>query len=544
MKRIIAYLAAAAALCTSCIDNDIPYPVVELQILSLEGEGFTVSPSDIDPVTRTVTLRLDETTDIRKVEIVSAELTPGAAASRPLTGTFDLRTPLYVTLSLYQEYEWSISAVQTIERRFAVEGQVSGSEIDAANRIVRASVNVDVDLKNIKVIDLKLGPEGITTYTPSADELTDFESVRFVEVQYHDVRERWMLSLTQIEYTVLLTETDLWKNTAAVAIRLRQAAREVSFAYRRSGEQAWREAEVAASGDGIGFTASIAPTWNARTNEAGLTVYDIDPTTGVFAGRTYEYLLTADGEQVETGTFTTPEGNAIPYGDMEDASLSCFSIENVAAPFWGSGNNSYTTALCTQKTFEGMGGEHCAKLAGAKAPVVGILAAGNLFTGTFKREGFDGTVGFGQDYDWNARPTALRLKYHATIGRVDKTKHDGAGVKQSDQDIAVVFVSVVDWDSRHEVFSGMTGCWGMWSPDMTSSVAEGPIIGYGIMLIDRSTPGDSLVEATIPMQYYDTTAKPGKKYKLVISCSTSYYGDYLAGCTTNELYLDDFEWVY
>lgn len=545
MKRLLRTLAALPMLLTSCIDNDLPYPVVPLEILSVEGEGFVAKPSDIDPAARTVLLHLEEATDIRRVKITSVELSPDARPSCPLTGEFDLRSPLYVTLSLYQDYEWTITAEQTVERRFAVEGQIGPAKIDAANRIASVKVSGDVDLKQIRITDLKLGPDGITTITPDPSELTDFESVRYVDVTYHDQTERWMLSVVAVEYTVLLTDTDLWRNTAELAVRLDEPAQTIALSYRRTGDDAWQEAETeATSDDGIHFACRIAPRWTRSENEAGLTVYDVDPATGVFAGKSYEYRLTADGTEIETGTFDTAAGDAIPHGDMEDGSLSCYTQDNTQAPFWGSGNNSFTKQLCTQQTFPGMGGQHCTRLAAAKAPVVGILAAGNFFTGIFKRVGFDGTVGFGADYDWTARPTALRLKYHAKIGRVDMTKHEGAGVKEGDQDVAVVFAAVVDWESRHEVFSGLTDCRGVWSPDRITSTGEGPILGYGIQHIRESTAGDELVELTIPLRYYDTQAKPRSKYKLVISCSTSYYGDYLAGCTGNELYLDDFEWVY
>ena len=67
MKRsflIPLLLGALAAWCGSCIENNLPYPVVELAVLSCEGEGFT---AEIDAKTRTVVLRLDETTDISRV---------------------------------------------------------------------------------------------------------------------------------------------------------------------------------------------------------------------------------------------------------------------------------------------------------------------------------------------------------------------------------------------------------------------------------------------------------------------------------------------
>ena len=48
----------------------------------------------------------------------------------------------------------------------------------------------------------------------------------------------------------------------------------------------------------------------------------------------------------------------------------------------------------------------------------------------------------------------------------------------------------------------------------------------------------------IPIEYYDRTTKPTGAYTLVISCTTSAYGDFMNGCSSNELYVDDFEWVY
>lgn len=95
-------LLAAAALLASCIHNDIPYPVVELRIASVEGQGFSVSENNV--TSRTVTLSLDEATDIRNVRIDAVgydavihsiqldkeEVLQQIRSSRELTGTFDL----------------------------------------------------------------------------------------------------------------------------------------------------------------------------------------------------------------------------------------------------------------------------------------------------------------------------------------------------------------------------------------------------------------------------------------------------------------------
>lgn len=76
----ILFSAAALLLAASCIENDLPYPTIELSIRSIEGEGFTVT--GISLVNRTVTLTLDEKTDIRKVTIDKAEF--DVATSNPM----------------------------------------------------------------------------------------------------------------------------------------------------------------------------------------------------------------------------------------------------------------------------------------------------------------------------------------------------------------------------------------------------------------------------------------------------------------------------
>ena len=118
MKHLLKlFFALAVAGSTGCIKNDIPYPVVKLAITSIAGEGFTVK--EIDPAQRIVTLTLDETTDIRNVRITQVAYTEGAQASVDLTASsHDMRVPVRLTLTLYQDYEWTIIAEQQINRTF------------------------------------------------------------------------------------------------------------------------------------------------------------------------------------------------------------------------------------------------------------------------------------------------------------------------------------------------------------------------------------------------------------------------------------------
>ena len=98
LLRILLLIGLVAP--TSCIENDIPYPVEEIEILTYEGVGFR---STIDQLTRTVTLHLDEPTNITAVEVTSVTISENGVPSIPLTGIFNFSSPLEVTLSRYQD---------------------------------------------------------------------------------------------------------------------------------------------------------------------------------------------------------------------------------------------------------------------------------------------------------------------------------------------------------------------------------------------------------------------------------------------------------
>ena len=550
-------LLAAAALLASCISNDIPDPVVELRIANVEGEGFSVSENNV--TSRVVTLTLDEATDIRNVkidavtydavvhsiELNKAELLDQVRSSQELTGTFNLLSPIYTTLSLYQDYDWTIRAVQTIERRFSVTGQIGATEIDTENRIVRVYVPDDTDLGHIEIEELKLGPAEITTYSPSLEELSgsSFESVRFVDVTCHGVTERWMLYVETTNVKVALREADLWQNTGTVTalISADEYASGAALEYRIKGDTEWQPMQESGYDAGI-LTATIAPEWKTETNPNGLTVYKLVPKKGLFAGHTYEFrLLVGGSEQGAPLEYTAPAGNTIPNGDMEDASMSCWTQNNKTAEFWGSGNNTFTKGLCTQASFAG--GTR-AKLQATSA--MGVLASGNLFTGLFQKDLITrGVVSFGQTYAWKARPRALKVQYFAEhIGPVDIDKKFGAPIGMGDQDRARIMVAIVDWNARREVGSGTEPPTGTWDPQEAASTEQGKIIAYGSLFIDESSTGDRMIDTELELHFYDREAKPSGLYQLVISCSTSAYGDFMTGCKSNVLYIDNFEWAY
>jgi len=343
---------------------------------------------------------------------------------------------------------------------------------------------------------------------------------------------------------VVESDYDLWANSVTLhAVSSKGAP---TFKLRLQGTSEWKTIAGVSAG-GNEYTATFESVWEESQNTvADVPVYRPDTRWSVFANNTYEIAAEINGHEYCT-TFRPVCDQPIPNGNMADASCSCFTTSNENTVFWGSGNNSFAEKLCARDTKSGL---YCAHLKSVMAGVgtIKMLASGNLFSGTFVRPSTTGTVSFGQNYDWKARPTALHLKYHATLGSVNQQKHkktDGTHPANiGEQDRAIFYVAIVDWNKRHDVSSGTKDPIGVWLPDDGANRDEGPIIGYGIFIIDKSTEGSELVDHEIPIYYYDKVTKPSNTYKIVISSATNIYGDYMCGCDSNELWLTDFRWVY
>ena len=347
-------------------------------------------------------------------------------------------------------------------------------------------------------------------------------------------------------------DADLWANTATVtAANVPDGG---SVQYRVKGAADWTDAVLVE-----GSKYRLAPVYETSKNAAGLDVHTIKAGTGVFAATTYEVRIAKDGQAVDSKEFATAAGDKIPNGDMSGWSTvsraGLGSSADVAYPnaegadaFWDCGNNGVTTTLCVSTEEKFGKAVPAAKLASMN---MFVLAAGNLFTGSFNYASFTGTVDFGRKYAWTARPSALKFKYTATVGAIDMVRTSGdvlEGVAKGDPDNARIFVAIVDWTAPHQVVSGMTTTEGAWDPGKANTVAEGKIIGYGSLTIPASESDASdaaLKDTELPIYWYDKTAKPAEgNYSLVISCACNAYGDFFTGCSKNTMYVDDFEWVY
>lgn len=538
VRPILCILLLAAA---ACIENDLPYPVVELEITQVEGEGFTAS---IDRLNRRVVLELDERTDISRVRITNVALTPEARPSQELVGTFDLRQPLAVTLSLYQDYLWTITAVQEIERSFTVEGQIGPTDFDLENRIARAYVGLSTDLRHVVVKSLKLGPRDITTIDPPMEELTSFDPVRFVTVRYHDFAERWMLYVIPTEETVRLTRADAWSRVVWLYGSGTSGER-MGFRYRRQGDTEWTEVPDVRITDGT-FTACL------RT----------EPET------TYELKAYCGEEESAVKEATTEAVRQLPNSDFEQwCTLKELVYPFAAADaengrFWGTGNPgaSVANATLTEGSADirpGSTGRLSARLESKFANVVGIgkFAAGNLFVGNYVRNaGTNGILTFGRPFV--LRPTALRGWMKYTCGDIDRIGKVPAGtsIQTGDKDNGVIYIALGTWTpeeygkcSPQESDPVRRQCGTADSPYCVDTRDESTffdprgkdVVAYGELILSESV--SEWTEFVIELDYVRTDLVPTH---LFVVCSASRYGDYFTGSTKSIMYLDDFELLY
>ncbi len=531
MKRIYAvFLAAVLSLAAGCIENNIPYPVIKLDIVAMEAEGL-LSAAEIDSSRHTVTMRLKETTDIRAVDITHVELTEGAESSVAFPGVFDMRTPLYVTLSLYQSFEWTVTAEQTIERYFRVDNQIGEAEIDVESRIATAYVPMDCDLSSTGVTALKLGPEQITTYSPDASTIDSFEdTVRHIEISYHDITEMWTLRVVRSEVEVEFTSVDAWARSIWLYGSGRSGS-ELGFRYRPAGQEQWIDvADVEV--DGGSFKARVS---------------GLEPSTA------YQVVAFSGQNESAVADVTTEVAPVLENGGLESWSKpakSWMPYADGAAPYWGSGNPGATTLgdafnLTTPSTDTrpGSAGTTSASLQSMYPNMAGIgkFAAGNLFLGRFAQTvGTNGIVHFGRPY--SGHPTALHGYFKYKRGDINRVGSSPAGMNlaKGAPDNGAIYIAVGDWTAE-EYGGDPESPIAIDTRDTNTffSSSSPAVIGYGEMILTESV--DGWTEFTIPLTYVSTSRMPTH---LIVVCSASRWGDYFTGSTDSCLLVDDLELIY
>jgi len=537
MRRIAAAISAVLLL-AGCIRNDIPYPVVVPHIISLEVPGS--KSVSIDQDKRTVDIVMEENMDLRKVLITSYQVDESMTRySSDLKGVFDLTDPFEVTLTTYQEYVWTIRASRPVEKFFTVDGQVGTTIIDEANHRAIASVNKAVSLTNVTVTSLKLGPEGVSTYSISKEKMKNFTEPVEVEVKYFDQADYWMLFVEQSDVMVNIKYVNPWTKEAYLTAD-GVAGQSNGFKYRKSGDSGWIDFSGAKlTMDGGRFTAHV---------------------TGLEPSTAYEFYAYSGKDMTDVREFTTAADRQFPNNSFENFSKvtgkdyykwynpSCSDPDSQNI-WWACGNGegpdgvNGTGSLGIVLTFpdgdEKVDGDYSVRCESKN--FAGLLACGNLFTGRFAT--LVGTTGGSVNYGrpWDTRPHAMRIWVKYISGKIDLIKNVPVGqtINIGDNDRCEIAVSVGNWDYRRmggvpdsPVYVNTTE--GIYY----TSESEG-VIAFGHLILGESTDGWQQVE--IPLVYKSLTEMPTH---IIVTCAASYRGDYLTGSSGTTLWVDKAELVY
>lgn len=542
LKNIYRYLAGSLILLgvSSCLENDFPYPVERMYVTGIVLEGQIGNPV-ISNDEMKVTVELSDTINIRKAHIKEITVTEKGVISIPQDTIVDLSSPLKFNVSLYQDYEWTLTATQHTERNFRVGDQVGEAVFYEETR--EASVNVPTSrgLFELELTELKLGPEG-STYD-GVDGLPKLSWKRekeyahtTVRVQYKDfIDEVWTLYVNLTDIEVGTNYVSAWTNVAWLN-GFGNEGSDMGYEYKEAGSSRWIKVDK----DDIVFDKT---TFTAR-------LIHLYPNT-TYVCRPYSDDKYGDEVEFTTGSETQPENPGFEYTSGTSPLLLYGEGQNM---WWDTGNHGSATmnknvttvdtklkhsgnqSLLMSSQFVGLGG------------FAGKFAAGNLFAGKYlKTDGTDGILGWGRPF--TDRPTALKVWVRYTPGIVD---YDSPGrISKGDTDKGTIYIAIGDWKGMTEgsetwPFVVKTkNASSLFSKDKGTVSGEG-IIAYGEHVFEETYESENggLKELTIPLNYEDYGGYQRIPSSIIIVASASYYGDFFAGSTESKMWIDDIRLEY
>ena len=273
--------------------------------------------------------------------------------------------------------------------------------------------------------------------------------------------------------------------------------------------------------------------------------------------------MLVDGEQAGTArTVTINGGWQIPNGDFEiwsNTDKMWLPYENGGEQWWDNGNHGSSMAGINVTTeVEGKRGS-AAYLNSQKATVFGFgkFAAGNIFVGKYLGTvGTNGVIGFGKPFTPEYRPKKVKFWYKGTVGKIDNI--GASNLSENDFDVAQFYVLLCsNMDGQHIVTTADTKTLmdlesstisycsdhGEKKPDQNSKndKTDGHIVAKAIWENQESKSDWTLIE--IPLVYTEEYGDETPNY-IFVTASASKYGDYFAGSTASDMYIDEVTFEY
>lgn len=555
MKRTIIRYTSGVSFLTglflffSCIKNDIPFPYQAGDILSIEVEGQRgsqegeSSSATIDNQKRTVSLFVNDSVDISRLKIMKLTVSPNVtlfpdssacadydkfpkkgfasldSIPRLANTRMNFTNPVKIKLKTYQEYDWTITVKQIINREIDVENMIRYM-IDPDRQKVEIYVSQDQLLTNIKVHKLNLGGTFGKVY-PDPTSISDYSESRIFMVYLHGKEEngiRWTVSFIKTEEAGQATSTVFPMVNKAILSGTNPNRGTLSIDYKRQDASTWTTIDAA----------SIS----VKGNTFSTTIGKLSP------GTDYRYRISINGKSGEERSFTTMKALPLPNGSMDNWSHDAvnsriiYPWRNGENPFWDTGNRGAATignsnSVYTSETSNGAG--QAAKLESKFLLIK--FAAGNIFTGSYVRtDGTNGVLSFGRPF--SSFPTKLRFHYKyksETINRIGDAQWQSLNGKP---DSCLVYIALTDWDAPKEIRTKHS--------DRSFFDKNDPkVIAYAEMISGTTTTTYQQIDLTL--QYRFSNRVP--KYILIVA-SSSKYGDYFVGGEGSTLWLDNLELIY
>ena len=405
IKRILYTLTAAAAtgLLQGCIENDIPYPHIEGIITRLEVEDMQ-GEAVISRANRTVEINLGEEADLRNLQITALTVNSEATfqvdedacinAKQMPTESFesletlpananthvDATRPFTIRVSTYQDYLWTVTVNQDIDRYIEVDDQMGEVKFDVANHHAIVYIEKGKDLANVNIRRMKLEGGSNLTYSPDPATVHDFTRARSFQVFKNGrLLNTWMVDVQFSEQISSTGDATVRPHRATLSGGVKSGATP-SVEYRKQGTDEWTALpqENITMKSAVSFTAAVG---------------------GLTEATTYEWRIVVDGEAGAPATFTTESIFNVPNLSFDEWTQSANGknwyagtvANNFDDPqaFWASGNEGVTSTLAggheatTHPTDDAVKGKAAYMTSISPVTLVGA-AAGNLFIGTYK----------------------------------------------------------------------------------------------------------------------------------------------------------------
>lgn len=547
-------LAVMTTLMTGCIKNDVPFEIILGNITKMEIRGS--ESLTIDNANFVIDLVLADTVDLRNVFLDDFNITTDASIENNMTGkimdTLDsyyldltqgggienyfipnIEDSAYIfTVITYQDYEWKLKAKQNIERTFTLAGgvQIGDATFSSNEYSVAALVPLDVDLATINIEKLQLGPSNSTIAWINPDgivvENVDYKTIhdfilpqKFI-VKFFDITQLWTVTVTQSAQYITEFSVNPWAKFADLSSQGLTSSGDAGFEVRKVGDEDWTAVSDVVV-DGGTFSAAATDLTPSTDYEARSFIDQGDGNVsyGDFIAFTTEAAEVVPNLDFDTWTEKVTSGKTAWYPNA-DATNSYWATGNDGVLIYADANSIPVEGA---DAVEGKAAE-LTTLGGV--PLVKI-AAGNLYTGTYKTNIIKPALSAVMGRPYTSRPTRLKGWYKYTPKVVT---HGGTdyGSEVGQMDYCSIYIRLENWGTA-TVRPG--------SQDNPGTPASS-IVEIAYAELEDNTQVSDYKQFDIKLEYYDTQTKPTH---IVIVASSSRYGESFCGGPGSVLYVDQFE---